>query len=84
LGFLVVVPNYRLCPHISVFDGPVTDSKDCLVWAVKELPALLKKEKKEKKDGGDDYYEIDTSKVVTMGHSGGGGLALRMVSMNII
>lgn len=34
-GFLVVIPNYRLCPQISAFERPITDSRDCLIW-VKE------------------------------------------------
>ncbi|KAL1985301.1 hypothetical protein VTN96DRAFT_8100 [Rasamsonia emersonii] len=73
LGFLVVVPNYRLCPQISAFDGPVSDSRDCLIWAVTELPGLLE-------TNGVVDFRIDATKVVTMGHSGGGGLALRMAS----
>ncbi|KAL1961767.1 hypothetical protein VTN77DRAFT_1054 [Rasamsonia byssochlamydoides] len=69
LGFLVVVPNYHLCPQIGVFDGPMTDLRDCLIWAVTELPALLEKE-----DGvGDDDFKVDARTVITMGHSAGGG-----------
>ncbi|GMG09381.1 unnamed protein product [Aspergillus oryzae var. brunneus] len=44
LGFVVLVPNYRLCPQISVFNGPIADSRDCLVWAANELPGLLQNE----------------------------------------
>ncbi|KAF7591428.1 hypothetical protein BBP40_001589 [Aspergillus hancockii] len=68
MGFVVVVPNYRLCPQISVFDGPVTDSKDCLLWANNRLPGLLQ----------DGSVDVDPRRIVTMGHSAGGTLALLM------
>ncbi|RSL54656.1 hypothetical protein CEP53_007367 [Fusarium sp. AF-6] len=68
LGFgAVVSPDYRLSPTISVFDGPVTDSRDVLIWAQSELPAKLAQEASVKLDG---------DKVVTWGHSAGGTLAL--------
>lgn len=70
-GFLVVVPNYRLCPQVSAFEGPITDSKDCLIWAIKHAASLLEQEA--------DGYRVDSEKVVVMGHSAGGGLALNMV-----
>jgi acetyl esterase/lipase len=71
MGFVVVVPNYRLCPQISVFDGPVTDAKDCLLWAGKTLPGLLQEKS----------VNVDPTRVVTMGHSAGGTLALLMVRL---
>ncbi|KAH7073450.1 alpha beta-hydrolase [Paraphoma chrysanthemicola] len=67
-GFVVVVPEYRLCPQVGLYEGPIQDAKDVLVWCREELPALLK----EKNVG----VEIDTMKVVAMGHSAGGHLAL--------
>ena len=69
LGFVVLVPNYRLCPQISVFNGPIADSRDCLVWAANELPGLLQNES----------VEVDRNRIVAMGHSAGGTLALLMV-----
>lgn len=68
LGFVVVVPNYRLCPQVSVWEGPISDSKDAIFWAAKELPDLLPPD-----------FRIDRGTAVTLGHSAGGGLALRMV-----
>ncbi|KAK6835465.1 hypothetical protein RU639_001737 [Aspergillus parasiticus] len=70
LGFVVLVPNYRLCPQISVFNGPIADSRDCLVWAANELPGLLQNES----------VEVDPNRIVAMGHSAGGTLALLMGS----
>ncbi|KAJ5094256.1 hypothetical protein N7456_010117 [Penicillium angulare] len=71
-GFLVVVPNYRLCPQVSAFEGPITDSKDCLIWAISNASSLLSQE------AAADGYQVNTEKVVVMGHSGGGGLALNI------
>ncbi|OGM44525.1 hypothetical protein ABOM_006702 [Aspergillus bombycis] len=68
LGFVVLAPNYRLCPQISVYNGPITDSRDCLVWAANELTGLLQNES----------VEVDPTRIVTMGHSAGGTLALLM------
>jgi acetyl esterase/lipase len=71
LGFVVVSVNYRLCPTISLYDGPLTDCKDCYAWCKTSLPSLLKK---------DTGISIDPRRLVTMGHSAGGTLALLMVS----
>ncbi|KAJ5633667.1 hypothetical protein N7528_001509 [Penicillium herquei] len=71
-GFLVVIPNYRLCPQVSAFEGPITDSKDCLIWAIQNAEFLLAQTDEA------DAYRVNSEKVVVMGHSGGGGLALTM------
>ncbi|KAI0536254.1 Alpha/Beta hydrolase protein [Xylaria digitata] len=67
LGFVVVSSNYRLCPTTTVYDGPVTDSLDAYRWVQDDLAALLKK---------DIGIEVDGAKVVVLGHSCGGTLAL--------
>ncbi|KAF1944903.1 alpha beta-hydrolase [Clathrospora elynae] len=66
-GFVLVTPEYRLCPQVSLYDGPIQDAKDVLKWCQEELPALLKKAK---------GVEVDSSRIVAMGHSAGGLLAL--------
>lgn len=71
LGFIVVAANHRLCPTISLYDGPVTDSRDCYTWTQGKLPALLQQ---------DFGVAADGKRVVTWGHSVGGTLALLMVS----
>jgi len=70
LGFVVVSANYRLCPTISVFDGPVTDALDAYSWTGSVLPALLHE---------DVGVRVDGSKIVVLGHSAGGLLALLTV-----
>lgn len=72
LGFVVVIPNFRLCPQISVYDGPVTDAKDCLLWVQNSLAGLLATE-------GDGVL-INTNRIVTLGHSSGAALAGLLVS----
>ncbi|KAG6362496.1 hypothetical protein INS49_010728 [Diaporthe citri] len=67
LGFVVVAANYRLCPTISVFEGPVTGALDAYGWAQDVLPGLLHI------DAG---VRVDGSKIVVLGHSAGGLLAL--------
>lgn len=70
LGFVVVSANYRLCPTISVFDGPVMDALDAYGWAHGALPGLLLR---------DVGVRVDGSKIVVLGHSAGGLLALLTV-----
>ncbi|CAO2648250.1 Nn.00g075170.m01.CDS01 [Neocucurbitaria sp. VM-36] len=66
-GFVVVTPEYRLCPQVSLYDGPIQDAKDVYHWTQTSLPALLSQEKS---------IKLDTSRIVAMGHSAGGLLAL--------
>lgn len=71
LGFgAVVSPNYRLGPTISAQEGPVQDAKDSYLWSQGELPNILLEEAN---------IHLDGSKVVALGHSAGGTLALLMV-----
>lgn len=73
MGFVAVIPNYRLCPQISLYDGPVTDSLDCLEWTASSMPAILRKEP--------NYVEADAERIALMGHSSGGSLALLAVRL---
>lgn len=66
-GFIVATPEYRLCPQISLYDGPIQDAKDVLKWCQEDLPALMLQM---------HSIEVDSSRVVAMGHSAGGLLAL--------
>ncbi|KAK5686543.1 hypothetical protein LTS10_002663 [Elasticomyces elasticus] len=70
-GFVAVSSDYRLCPTISVLEGPVADSVAAYEWAQTELPGLLEKE---------HGVHVDGKKIVTLGHSCGAGLALLMAS----
>ncbi|KAL2852236.1 Alpha/Beta hydrolase protein [Aspergillus pseudodeflectus] len=69
LGFVAVSVNYRLCPTISLSDGPLSDCKDCYAWCGSVLPDLLER---------DNGVLVDPSRMVVMGHSAGGHLALMM------
>jgi acetyl esterase/lipase len=72
-GFVVVSSDYRLCPTISVLEGPVADSVAAYEWSQNELPKLLAKS---------HNIDVDGKNIVTLGHSCGGGLALLMVSVS--
>lgn len=69
-GFVVVVPEYRLCPQVTVLEGPVQDARDVLQWCQESLPSIL----------NEKNVQVDPKKVVAMGHSAGGMLALVTVS----
>lgn len=62
---LPVSVNYRLCPEVSLTEGPMGDVVDAYRWILNELPALL------------EFWgiRIDTLKVVAVGWSSGGHLA---------
>ncbi|KAJ5438091.1 Alpha/beta hydrolase fold-3 [Penicillium daleae] len=66
-GFVVVSADYRLCPQVSMYEGPIQDAKDVYAWCKDSLPALLKK---------DASLNVDPSRTVVFGHSAGGCLAL--------
>ncbi|KAL3471515.1 Alpha/Beta hydrolase protein [Aspergillus californicus] len=69
LGFVVVSVNYRLCPTISLADGPLADCNDCYTWCQASLPGLLQREL---------GVATDPARIVALGHSAGGYLALMM------
>ncbi|RBA12902.1 hypothetical protein FPRO05_14043 [Fusarium proliferatum] len=70
-GFTVAVPDYRHCPSVSVYDGPVTDIHTAYKWVCNELPQLLLK---------DVGAKVDGSRVAVIGSSAGGNLALQLGS----
>ena len=69
LGFLPVSVDYRLCPECSLFDGPVTDVCDSLKWVRTVLPSLLL---------ASPNVRVDPSKVIALGWSSGGQLAMTL------
>ncbi|KAJ4241699.1 hypothetical protein NW757_012039 [Fusarium falciforme] len=72
LGFgAVVSPNYRLSPTISTYDGAVSDSKDAYEWTQTKLPEQL---------ASDGHVKLDADRIVALGHSAGGTLALLMAT----
>ncbi|KAJ5748649.1 uncharacterized protein N7511_010345 [Penicillium nucicola] len=68
-GFLPVSIDYRLCPEVSLLQGPMEDSRDALRWAREVLPELVLQRPDIKPDG--DH-------VVSVGWSTGGHLAMTL------
>lgn len=68
-GLLPVSIDYRLCPEVNILDGAMTDVCDALQWARHQLPTL-----KLKCPG----LTIDGEKVVVIGWSTGGHLAMTL------
>ncbi|KAH9204916.1 Alpha/Beta hydrolase protein [Leptodontidium sp. 2 PMI_412] len=66
-GFVVVAPDYQLCPGISIYDGPLQDAKDIYAWCKTELPAVL---------ANDTKVKADPTRIVTIGYSAGALMAL--------
>lgn len=69
-GLVVVSADYRLCPQVSLYEGPIQDAKDAYRWCKEDLPTLLK---------NDESIDVDSSRIVVFGHSAGGCLALHTV-----
>lgn len=65
-GILVISLDYRLCPEISVCDGPITDVRDAYAWAQIELPLIMRAK----------GVSINGKKIAVMGWSTGGHLAM--------
>jgi acetyl esterase/lipase len=73
-GWIVIVPNHRLCPGVDVLTGPVTDVRDLLSWIYQgDLEDFLSQK-------GLARYKVDTERVMAFGTSSGGFLALSLVS----
>ncbi|MCJ1468152.1 hypothetical protein MMC07_006780 [Pseudocyphellaria aurata] len=66
-NFVVVVPNYRLCPQVSAHAGPFADAVAASRWCRNTLPALLK---------DSHQVAVDGTRLAAMGYSTGGTLAL--------
>ncbi|KAB8216801.1 Alpha/Beta hydrolase protein [Aspergillus novoparasiticus] len=71
-GWIVVVPNHRLCPGVNILEGPVEDCRDLLAWIYDgRLEGFLR-------DQGVQMVSVDTEKVMAFGTSSGGFLALSL------
>lgn len=65
-GVLPVSIDYRLCPEINMLDGPIRDVRDAYAWIRNGLPGAL----------GNASVVPDPSRVVVIGWSSGGHLAM--------
>ena len=69
-GFAVVIPNYRLAPQVTAKES-FADCEEALRWARNTLPDLMKLE---------HAIQLNPNRVVAMGHSSGGSIALHLAS----
>ncbi|TVY40548.1 3-methylorcinaldehyde synthase, partial [Lachnellula occidentalis] len=67
-GFLPVSIDYRLCPEINIIDGPMADVCDAYKWAQTSLPEIASQR----------GIAVDQNKVVVVGWSTGGHLAMSL------
>lgn len=70
LGFLPVAIDYRLCPEISLVDGPIADVCSAYIWARTELPKILM--------AAEPKVQVDPRRIVAIGWSTGGHLAMSL------
>lgn len=75
-GWIVLCVEHRLCPGVDILDGPMSDVRDAVRWA-KDANGL------NEALGGVDV-KADVDRVVIMGTSSGGHLALSTVSSHSI
>ncbi|KAK7708408.1 hypothetical protein SLS57_008989 [Botryosphaeria dothidea] len=73
LGFVTVAANYRLCPHVSLWDGPLADARNVYFWSRKKLPRLLQ---------DDPGVTLNADKIVAIGYSAGSTLALHLGTLS--
>ncbi|EOD45264.1 putative polyketide synthase protein [Neofusicoccum parvum UCRNP2] len=71
LGFVVVAADYRLCPHVTLWDGPLADARHVHAWSRTQLPSLLARDV--------PGATLDPTKTVAVGYSAGALLALHLV-----
>jgi acetyl esterase/lipase len=69
-GFLPVSFDYRFCPELNILDGPMNDVCEALRWARFQLPSLASTIA--------PGLQADGEKVVAVGWSTGGHLALTL------
>jgi Esterase/lipase len=68
-GFLPVSLDHRLCPEVRLVDGPMVDICDALDWARNKLPYITLP---------NEGVRIDGERVVVVGWSSGGQLAMSL------
>ncbi|EXF83063.1 hypothetical protein CFIO01_06235 [Colletotrichum fioriniae PJ7] len=71
-GWIIIAPNHRLCPQVTLLDGPMRDCRDLLGWV---YDGGLQKALDANADGS---YAVDTDHVFAFGTSSGGTLSLAL------
>jgi acetyl esterase/lipase len=74
-GFVVVAPDFRLCPHSDVWSGPVHDCIQLYSWIVSGgLQHAL-----------EEYLiQVDIDRIVIFGYQSGGTLAQILVCLQTV
>ena len=73
-GWIVVVPNHRLCPQVDLLNGPMRDCRDLLEWIYDgSLDKAIERE------FHSTSHRCDLDRVVAFGTSSGGHLSLSLV-----
>jgi acetyl esterase/lipase len=71
-GFVVLAPEFRLCPHVDIWAGPVQDCLQFHAWITTGgLQNAL----------GTYSINIDVERIVVFGHQSGGTLAQILVRL---
>ncbi|KAL8754939.1 MAG: hypothetical protein Q9184_004954 [Pyrenodesmia sp. 2 TL-2023] len=65
-GVLPISLDHRLCPEVSIIDGPMSDIRDAVAWARSALPRIAVNQ----------GLTVDTDNVAVIGWSTGGHLAM--------
>lgn len=73
-GWIVLALEHRLCPQVDMLEGPMEDVRDALTWV---QDGGLDRELA--KSTGTSMFKTDVSKIVAVGTSSGGHLALSLV-----
>lgn len=72
-GWVVIAPNHRLCPQVTLLEGPIQDCRDLLAWihkgGLEQAIAVI----------GQRLIQLDLDYVFAFGTSSGGTLALSLV-----
>lgn len=69
--FVVVSIDYRLCPQVSLLEGPIQDTRDAYHWCRDCLPDILKSDP-------DVGVVVDRDRIVALGWSAGGHLSMML------
>ncbi|KAI0389474.1 hypothetical protein F5Y17DRAFT_472905 [Xylariaceae sp. FL0594] len=69
-GFLPISIDYRLCPELTITEGPMADGADSFIWARTTLPHVQNRRRAD--------VRISAEKAVAVGWSTGGHLAMTL------
>lgn len=74
-GWIVVVPDHRLCPQVNVLEGPMSDVRDLLAWIHDDG---LETSFSQSENHNVKNIKVDKERIMAFGTSSGGHLALSL------